>query len=123
MTQTAEDLLKQGKVNQQGSPKPENGKPKKSNKDIESSLAIVAEAQYQNGLTLANRVGEQSFLKGIIDGVENLINAQDLDDNEVSAIAEKFQNLASKRLKGQSRQPLVLPASAWLADESEEDDE
>lgn len=123
MTQTAEELLKQGKVNQQGSPKSENGKPKKSNKDIESSLAIVAEAQYQNGLTLANRVGEQSFLKGIIDGVENLINAQDLDDNEVSAIAEKFQNLASKRLKGQSRQPLVLPASAWLADESEEDDE
>ena len=123
MTQTAEEILRQAEANHQSSPKSGKGKKAQSNKDIESSLAIVADSQYQNGVALARQVGQQSFLQGIEDEVSSMIDSQDLDDDQVKAIASKFQNLASKRLKPQSRQPLILPASAWLLDEDEEDDE
>jgi uncharacterized coiled-coil protein SlyX len=83
-------------------------------KGIESSLAIVAETQYQNGVALTRMVGEQSFLKGINDELEAMIEVGDIDDDQLNAIAAKFQDKASKRLA--DRSPLILPPSFWLLD-------
>jgi hypothetical protein len=118
----AEQIIADAKANRPASPN-SNSKKKGNQKGIESSLAIAADTQYQNGVALARKVGEQSFLQGIEDEIENMIDAQDLDDDQVNAIAAKFQTAASKRLKPQSRQPLILPAAAWLIGEDEGDDD
>ncbi len=123
MTQTAEQVIaeaKAAKANSQSSP---NGSKKKKvdQKGIESSLAIVAETQYQNGVALTRKVGEQSFLKGIEDELESMIEAGNMDEDQLSAIATKFQNVASKRLA--DRSPLFLPASAWLEEDGDEGDD
>jgi hypothetical protein len=96
-------------------------KSKVDQKGIESSLAIVAETQYQNGVVLTRKVGEQSFLKGIEDELETMIEAGNMDDDQLSAIATKFQNVASKRLA--DRSPLFLPPSAWLEDDDKDTDD
>lgn len=85
-------------------------------KNIESSLALVADTQYQNGFALVRRVGQNSFMQGIQDGLEQLIDGLEMDGDQLDAIAAKFQAKASNSLKGE-RQPLILPASAWLQDD------
>jgi hypothetical protein len=120
MTQTPEEVLSQAKANAQ--PNANTSKPKKKvdQKGIERSLAIVAETQYQNGVALTRKVGEQSFLKGIEDELDSMIEAGNMDDDQLSAIATKFQNVASKRLA--DRSPLFLPSSAWLEEDDDEGD-
>lgn len=120
----AEQIIADAKAKAAAEGKPSKGKKTNtvSQKGIESSLAIVAETQYQNGVALTRKVGEQSFLKGIEDELETMLEAGDMDDFQLSAIAAKFQEKASKRLN--DRTPLILPAAQWCAwEEQESEDE
>lgn len=110
MTQSAQEILDQAKAS--AAPKSASGKRNKPDQAIETSLALAADTQYQNGVAMVERIAQQSFYRGIQDKVTQLIEASDLGDEQLEAIATKFQKAASKRL--QPAQSLILPASAWL---------
>lgn len=109
-----EEELRQAKANASSEPKA-NSKKAKPSQSIESSLALAADTQYQNGFAMVERIGQQSFYRGVEDAVSNLLEASDLGDEQLEAIAAKFQNAASKRWL--PSQNLILPASAWLEDD------
>jgi hypothetical protein len=122
MTQTAEEVLAQAKQNAKSDQPIGNRKKGKTKADtnLESALATVNDTQYQNGLKLVQQIGEQGFMKGIADGVENYL-AQNLDDSQFSAIADRIQSMSTKRLAASA--PLTLPAAAFLVRLDEDDDE
>jgi hypothetical protein len=103
----AERRVAEAKAN--AASKPRDRKPQ-PNKDLESSLALAADAQYQNGVDLVKRIGEQSFIRGVSDTVDKLISSSSMSEDQLTAIAEKFQNAASKS----SSATLFLPVAAWL---------
>ena len=114
MTQTAEEIINQAKAANTSNTQ---SKKAKSSQSLESSLAIAADTQYANGAAMVERIAQQSFYRGVEDAVSNLLEASDLGDEQLEAIAAKFQNAASKRL--QPTQNLILPASAWLEEDED----
>jgi hypothetical protein len=111
---SAQEYLNQVEATHEAKPK---SKKAKSSESLESSLAIAADTQYANGAAMVERIAQQSFYRGVEDAVSNLLEASDLGEEQLEAIAAKFQNAASKRL--QSTQNLILPASAWLEGDDE----
>lgn len=113
---TAEEELRQTEANAATNDSSSSrSRSKKPDAKIEKSLALAADTQYQNGVAMVERIGQQSFYRGVEDAVSNLLEASDLGDEQLDAIAAKFQKAAS--LRSQPTQSLILPASAWLEDD------
>lgn len=111
---TVDEELKQVEANAADIPTPNRSRAKKPDSKIEKSLALAADTQYRNGIAMVEAIGQQSFYRGIEDAIAKLVHSSDLSDQQLDAIATKFQQEASNRL--QSTEVLALPASVWLDD-------
>lgn len=113
---TAEEELRQTEANAATNDSSSSrSRSKKPDAKIEKSLALAADTQYQNGAAMVERIAQQSFYRGVEDAVTRLIDSSTLAENDLDAIAAKFQKAAS--LRSQPTQSLILPASAWLEDD------
>ena len=93
----AERLVNEAKANAE--PKQRGNSKPKNNKDIESSLAKVSDAQYERGLSMAKAIAEESFMRGINDQANAYLGTDDeLDSDDVSFVIEKLKKLTTKQL-------------------------